>query len=261
MFQANLQTEIHNGKVPILKAATLPLIFAHRGANSFAPENSLPAFEHALRMGCDGIELDLRFSASGEVVIFHDRLMQRMTGKPGRVELCDLAEIRKRQLNGAKGVGIPILQEVLDLIGERLLINLDIKKGTVNANGFEEKIVRILRDFKLRENIIISSFNPLVVRRIYALAPELRLGFIYQKRSHRIFSAGIPLESLHGFYKILCEKYVRKLQGRGYRIYAWTVDNPDDMRRMMSLGVDGIITNRPEIFYEKIASGDTENSQ
>jgi len=236
----------------LYRKVKLPLIIAHRGANSFAPENSLSAFEKALEIGCDGIEMDLRFTASGDVVVFHDRNLYRMTGFRGRVQQMDLSAIRKYPLKDVSEHKIPTLQEALELIRDRALIILDIKKESLRKNGFEEKICQILKDFRLVDNVVISSFNPLVLKNIFRIAPQFHLGFIFRSRSHIFMSNGTPLRSLHARYRILSTRYVTTLQQQGYRIYAWTIDKADQMWKVVRKGVDGIITNKPEIFYQNI---------
>ncbi len=237
----------------------LPLIFAHRGANSFAPENSLKAFEEALRLGCDGVEMDLRYTASGDIIVHHDKGLYRMTGKRGNVQQLSLSQIRELCLQQNINCQVPTFQEALELLRNKVLINLDVKKESMKENGFEEKIIQVLRDFNLQENIIISSFNPQVVKRINSLAPRLRLGFIFRKRNHKMMNNGTFLESMHAYHRILSKRYAQNLQQRGYKVYAWTVDSEKGMRRMLKKGVNGIITNRPEIFYQLIDNQNAGN--
>lgn len=235
--------------IPGVTPVTPPLIFAHRGANSFAPENSIPAFEAAIRLGCDGVEMDVRMTASGDVIIFHDRRLSRMTGCRGNVHQMPLSRIRKCYLKNDPRFTIPTLQEALEAVSQRVLINIDVKKETMRQNGLEEKILSILRDFRLKDNIIISSFNPLVIKKFAQLAPDYRLGFIYRQRSHKFMSNGVPVESFHVYHRTLSQKYVANLHERNYRVYAWTVDKEKHFRRMLKIGVDGIITNHPEVYY------------
>ncbi len=223
-----------------------PLVIAHRGANSFAPENSLQAFQAALRLGCDGIEMDLRLTASGDVVVFHDRNLSRMTGCRGSIHRLSLDRIRQAYLEGNPEYRIPTLQEALDLIQDQAMIILDVKKESFRRNGLEEKILDIVRQFRLEANVIISSFNPQVLRYIASLAPHLHLGFIFRNRSHRFFSGNTPLRSLHAHYRSLSERYIRHLHQQGYHIFAWTVDQVRRIQEVVRLNVDGIITNRPE---------------
>lgn len=237
------------------KRDSVPLIFAHRGANSFAPENSLEAFEEALRLNCDGIEMDARYTASGDVIIFHDRDLRRMTDHHGNIQQMSLADIRKHHLAGNPKYRIPTLQEALELIRDKILINIEVKRELSRSNGFEEKIVRILKEFKLRENIIISSFNPLVLKKIAAIAPYLHLGFIYRNRTQKLMTIGTSLKSLHINFRTLSRRYLKTMQDRGYKVFPWTVDRINDMKHLVEIGVDGIITNRPEVFFEMVQAG------
>jgi len=228
------------------------MIFAHRGANSFAPENSLQAFEEAIRINCDGIEMDLRYTSSGDIVIFHDRGLYRMTGHDGNIQQLNLAEIRQHYLAGNPKYLIPTLEEALDLIGDRAIINLELKREFSRSNGFEEKVVRVLKEFKLIDNVIISSFNPFAVKKIAAIAPYLHLGFIYRNRSQKFMTIGTSLKSLHINFKTLSKKYLMAMQAKGYKVFPWTVDRIGDMKHLVEMGVDGLITNRPEVFYEMV---------
>jgi glycerophosphoryl diester phosphodiesterase len=234
-------------------AKKFPIIFAHRGANNFAPENSLQAFEEALKMGCDGVEMDLRYTASGEVIVFHDRNLWRMTGYRGIVPQMGLNEIRRHSLNQDGRFPIPTLQEVLDLLRDKLLINLELKRERFKSNGFETRTVQILDEFNLRDNIIISSFNPLVLKKIEGISNnKFHMGFIYRNRSHKMMTLGTSIKSLHIEYTILTKRYLLGKQKRGYKVYPWTVDKEESMRHLISMGVDGIITNRPEVYYSQI---------
>ena len=228
----------------------IPLIFAHRGANTFAPENSLEAFEKAIELGCDGIEMDLRYTTSGDIIVFHDRSLTRMTSQKGNVQQLSLSDIRKFNLDNKSGRFIPTFEEVLDLIGDKVLINLDVKREAFRSNGFEEKIINVLNDYKLRENIIISSFNPLVLKKIEKITPQFHLGFILSNRSQNLMQTKISLKSLHINYRILSMKYLKAKQAKGLKIIPWTIDEKEDFFHFTKMGVDGIITNRPEVYFE-----------
>jgi len=229
-----------------------PLVFAHRGANSFAPENSLQAFEEALKINCDGIEMDVRCTGSGDLVIFHDRNLQRMTGGNGNIQQMNLDQILGYYLAGNPKYKIPTLEEALDLIQDKAIINLEVKREFARSNGFEDKIIKILSDFKLLENIIISSFNPLVLKKFALKAPYLHLGFVYRNRTQKLMTLGTSLKSLHINFHMLSKRYLNAMQAKGYNIFPWTVDRLNDMKQLVEMGVDGIITNRPEVYLEMV---------
>ncbi len=230
----------------------LPIVFAHRGANSFAPENSLSAFQKAIDMGCNGIELDVRLCASGELVVFHDKSTFRMTGVRGNIHKMSYPAIKSLRLKNPQGSPekIPLLREVLMLARNRILINIDVKKDPFHRNDMEEKIVRILAEHRLEENIIISSFNPFILKKFAVLNPKLHLGYIFRNRSSIMILNGHPVQSLHARYHILNPKYIRNLTQRAALIYAWTVDNENLMSELIQKGISGIITNKPELFMK-----------
>jgi glycerophosphoryl diester phosphodiesterase len=235
-------------------------VFAHRGAGSFAPENSLPAFEKAIKMGCDGIELDVRRSADGHIIVFHDRHTYRMTRVRGNIHRLNLSDIRSLYLKQSNFPleKIPTLPEILDLAGKNVLINIDVKKENFSNNGFEEKILQIIDDFKCINNVIISSFNPFLLKKIALLNPKIHLGFIFRNRSSMMMLNGHPVKSLHARFPILSIKYLSNLYQRSSKVYAWTVDEGKKMIELIKKGVDGIITNKPEL-YLQIKSELTQN--
>lgn len=224
-----------------------PKIFAHRGANSFAPENTLPAFQKAFELGCDGIELDVRFTADQNIVVFHDRNTFRMTGTKKSIQRLTLKQIQELRIRQEK---IPLLEEVLDFAANKFFIILDVKKESLIRNGFEKRLTTILRDFSREANIIISSFNPIVLKRIAALEPAFHFGFIFRNRSSIMMLNGQPVESFHARHKLLSNRYLKHLKSRGASVFAWTVDRREDMIQLISKNVDGIISNQPEMLLE-----------
>lgn len=229
-----------------------PIVFAHRGANSYAPENSLSAFEKAIQLGCDGIELDVRMCATGEIVVFHDRYANRMTSIRGNVQKMTLSQLRQLNLiqKNYPFDKIPTLSEVLDLARKKVLINIDVKKASLSGDVFEQNIVKILEKFGLSDNIIISSFNPFVLKKISLMKPKLHVGFIFRNRSSIMMLNGHPVKSLHARHHILSQKYISHLSHRCTSIYSWTVDDEIAMQKQIQMGIDGIITNRPEVFFK-----------
>lgn len=228
----------------------LPIVFAHRGANSFAPENSISAFAKAIDMGCDGIELDVRLCTSGEVVVFHDRSTARMTGHRGSIQKMTFSEIKQLILGNIDSTieKIPTLDQILELARKKVLINIDIKKDPFSKNRLEEKIIEILKRHGLKDNIILSSFNPFVLKKIAGLYPGLHSGFIFRNRSSMMFLNGQPVQSLHARYRILDKNYIYNLTQRAGEIYAWTIDEAKGMLEQIQIGIHGIISNKPEIF-------------
>ncbi len=231
-------------------AKNKPLIFAHRGAHAVEPENSLEAFQLALEMGCDGIELDVRLTANEEFVVFHDRRLKRMTGDRNRVDKVSSHYLENLSLNGDPEVKIPTLEAVLELVGDRAWLNLEIKPRLFHKNGALNKLIGVLRQFGLKDNVIISSFNYKILREFHQLAPDYHLGFIYR---HRIYAAFIDtriLTSLHPHHHLVNARYLESAWKRGLKVLTWTVDKEKTIRKMIALGVDAIITDNPETALE-----------
>jgi glycerophosphoryl diester phosphodiesterase len=165
-------------------------------------------------------------------------------------------QLRELQL-GEEPERIPSLDEVLELANRRVLINIDVKKDVFSRNDIEEKIIQHLRRHNLQENIIISSFNPRVLKKVSLLYPGLAHGYIFRNKSSMMFLNGHAVHSLHGRYQILDQKYIQNLANRASTIYAWTVDEVKNMLEQIQMGIHGIISNRPELFLqlkEKIQS-------
>ncbi len=224
-----------------------PLIFAHRGAHGVEPENSLEAFQQALSMGCDGIELDVRLTANEEMVVFHDRRLRRMTGDRNRVDKVSSHYLQKLHLNGDPAAKIPTLEQVLELVGQRAWINLEIKPRLFRTNGALQKLVKLLRAFHLKDNIIISSFNFPILKEFHELAPEYHLGFIYRHRIYAWFIDTHILTTLHPHHHLVTPRFLERAWQQGLTVLAWTVDKEKTIRKMIALGVDAIITDSPEI--------------
>ncbi len=246
-----------------------PLNFAHRGASYEAPENTLAAFLLAAELGADGIELDVQLSKDGEVVVIHDLVLETTTDGQGPVRARSLAELRALDAGGSfdpdfTGQRIPTLQEVIEAVGHHLLLNIELKAPGSRDNGLAAAVVRIIEEHKLLERIVVSSFDPLSLRRVKQLNPRILLGMLY--------CADMPVflrrpwfrhllrpQALHPHYSMVDEPYVAWAKRQGYRIHTWTVDDPGVMWRLMRLGVDLIITNRPELLRQVLHSGPTKD--
>ena len=232
-----------------------PLVIAHRGASDVAPENTLAAFQAAIEADADGIELDVTRCATGEIVVIHDDTLDRTTNGSGPVSVIPFFSLRELDAGSWFGPDfadqrIPLLQEVLDLAGQRVKINIEIKSRGRRGDGIEEEIAAMIRARGLGKEVIISSFNPAALLRIKRVAPELPRGLLY--------SPGLPIplarawfrplvkpDALHPHSSIVNDRYMRSAHRRGYQVNVWTVNSLTEMHRMIAAGVDGIITDHP----------------
>ncbi len=235
------------------------LNIAHRGASAIAPANTLAAFEKAVELGADGVELDVHLSADGVPVVIHDYTVDATTDGSGRVAEMTLAQLK--QLDAGSwfdpafaGECISTLEEVLEAMRSRLLLNVELKGTSPWDYGLEKAVVAQIRQHGLDERVLFSSFNPFSLRRIKRIAPHIPIGllyvpdwplFLYQV----LLTALVPHEACHPGYARVDARYAAWARRRGYRVNVWTVDDPNEMRRLIDLGVDGIITNVPDILH------------
>jgi len=242
-----------------------PLSFAHRGASHEAPENTLAAFLLAADLGADGIEFDVQLSKDGEVVVIHDFSLETTTDGHGRVRDHTLAELRELDAGvrfdpAFAGQPIPTLQEVIEAVGHSLLLNIELKSESLKDDGLAAAVVRMVEDNHLLDRVVVSSFNPLAVRRVKQLNPWIAIGLLYAPDMPLYLRRAwlrhlAPFEALHPHYSMVDDRYVAWAREQGYRIHTWTVDDPGDMWQLMRRSVDLIITNRPDLLRQVLLAG------
>jgi glycerophosphoryl diester phosphodiesterase len=234
------------------------LNFAHRGASGHAPQNTLAAFLLAAEMGADGVELDVHLAQDGEVVVIHNATVEATTNGQGRVGSMTVSELQALDAGGwyderFVGEHIPTLQEVFDAIGHRLLINVEIKVELGHhPQALEAEVVRLIEDNHMIDRIIVSSFSPKSLSRVRKLNPNIPLGLLYGKPEPAFLPLllrwlFVPYDALHPGHSVVHARYLAQAKRWNKRVNVWTVNDADNMRRLRDLGVDGIITNYPDI--------------
>ncbi|MDE3090063.1 MAG: glycerophosphodiester phosphodiesterase [Chloroflexota bacterium] len=237
-----------------------PLVIAHRGASAYAPENTLAAFNLAFEMSADGVELDVTLTRDGVPVIIHDDNVDRTTDGHGAIKAMTLAEV-KRLDAGAwfdakfRGAKIPTLAEVLETTAGRGTVNIELKSTTLQTDGLEATVAKVIDDTHAGERVMVSSFNPFALYRMAILKPQLPRGLLYADRLplylRRTWLRPIARpNALHPVWKMIDERLVKWARGKGYEINTWTVDDPEEMRRLIALGVDAIMTNKPDVLRQ-----------
>jgi glycerophosphoryl diester phosphodiesterase len=250
--------------------ARTPLILGHRGASGEAPENTLSAFEAALRLGADGVELDVTLSRDGVPVVIHDDTLDRTTTGAGRMSDQSLAELKRltagyaaRFGNRFAGERIPTLAEVFAALEARAIINVELKRDRTPEGALGREVVRLIYDHQREARVIISSFQLRALQRVRQIAPALPLGALYMRPAaagrveSRLRQAVCPAapEAHHPEYPALTPEWLQWYHAHGLRVNTWTVDEPADMRRLAAAGVDGLITNRPEVAVGALRGG------
>ncbi len=232
-----------------------PQIFAHRGAKQVAPENTLPAFQKALEMGVDGIELDVQCTRDHRLVVIHDFDVTHTTNGIGKVAdflYRDLARLDAGSHFSQEfaGTPIPTLDQVFDLVEERCLVNVEIKTKAWHGGRAVGPLVAMLQRRNLHDQVIVSSFNPAALLAIRWRDPKVPLGLLCSPRTSDFLSAVssrlIAPEALHPHHSMVDAEYIRQAHSRGYFVNTWTVNDITEARRLAALGVDVIMTDVPD---------------
>lgn len=226
-----------------------PKIIAHRGDSALAPENTLKAFQLALDHQADGIELDVMLSKDGRVVVIHDETVDRTTNGSGRVRDMTLAALQ--ELDAGEGQMIPTLEEVFDRFGGKFLINIELKNYATIFDSLPAAVAKVVRDYDLAESVLISSFNPFNLPRFRRRLSGVTLGMITLpgKARHGLYRL-FRFDALHPHFNDVDEDLVSRMRARSRQVNVWTVDDPQEIRRLADLQVDSIITNNPQIVHE-----------
>jgi glycerophosphoryl diester phosphodiesterase len=228
-------------------------LWGHRGASADAPENTLEAFELAVAQGADGIELDVQRCASGEIIVCHDPVLDRLAQLPWRIEHTPWWKLRDVEVGlplGHRPARIPLLKEVLHTLPSSLELNVELKCDTVDDHGLTRATVEVIRAAGASDRVLVSSFNPFCLWRLAQLAPTLRRGYLLDPdRSFllhgRLLAPVVSTWSVHPSIDELTAARVRALQASGRRLVVWTVDDPRKALWLSKLGVEACITNVP----------------
>lgn len=231
-----------------------PMIFAHRGASAYAPENTLAAFELAVQEGAQAIELDAKLSADGHVIVIHDQSVDRTTNGSGKVAEMPLSAMRELDAGSSfsekfRGERIPALDEVFEAVGKRILINVELTNYATPFDALVPKVVELVRRHALEKRVLFSSFFPHNLRRARRLLPEVPRGLLtwagWMGAWPRTFGWLAPYQALHPYTTSVNARLVQRFHAAGRRVHVWTVNDEAEMRRLFALGVDGIFTDDP----------------
>ena len=224
------------------------LNIGHRGAKGHLAENTLESIEKALKIGVDGIEIDVHKCASGELVVFHDFTLDRMTNGTGEISKHSLSQLK--QLKVLDKYIIPTLTEVLDLIDKKYLINIELK-GKNTATGTHEIVMDYIQNKNWSYNqFIVSSFQQNELQSLYGLNGNIPLAVLTKASvSNAIqFAKTIKALAIHPNHALLTNENVKVAQEQGFKVNTWTVNEKETIERMKSYGVDGIISDFPNRF-------------
>jgi glycerophosphoryl diester phosphodiesterase len=241
----------------MFKSLPTPVIIGHRGACLYAPENTLAAFKLAVEQGAPAIEFDVKLTRDDQVVVIHDPTVNRTTDGQGSVASFPLSEIKQLDAGGwfsgaFKSERIPTLEEVFDCVGRMILMNIELTNYTTPSDSLVSKVVSLTKAKGLEDRVYFSSFLSTNLKKARKLLPGCGIGYLTYAGPpgwlQRIFQAPpSSIDSLNPNRGSITRKLVDHEHHLGRRVLAYTVNDPMDMRRLFSIGVDGIFTDDPLI--------------
>lgn len=217
-------------------------MIAHRGASAVEPENTLRSIRRAIEFGADFVEVDVRASADGYLVLMHDLTVDRTTNGTGFLSSLTFDELRR--LDAGFGERIPTLDETVQLVRGKARLVIEIK-----PEGIEEKVVQLLKENHFENEVIITSFIHPVLKHVKELCPNIKTGVIFSSRPVKPVNIALDAQSdsLFPKFSYINKELVEQCHENVLGVFPWTVDTVEDIKCMVGLGVDGIVTNKPDL--------------
>ena len=213
------------------------LIIAHRGASAYAPENTLDSFKKALSMGARAIECDVRMSKDKKLVVIHDETIDRTTKGKGFVRDFSAEELKKHS--------IPELKELLELMKNKdILLLIEIKEP-----GTEKQVINLLKDERMETRSAIVSFYPEVIEKAKKLDNKIRAGLIFSRISGKEIETAIKIKAdwILPRRSLIDKEIIAEAHDEGIKVYTWTIDDKEEAKKAIELGLDGIASNKPDL--------------
>ncbi len=239
-------------------------IISHRGANIYAPQNTLPAFRRGLALGADGFETDVHRTKDGVLVLCHNYSIDKTSNGKGLIAQMTLDALRAYDFGSYfskkfSGTPIPTLDEFLDLVAESSIrvLNIELKSPKENETTIVPETIDAVKNHGLFDRLLISSFDPALLMEAKRVDPQTRTGFLYSPNSKVTFkivhrkmltvAKEIGADALHPFSLYVNKSLVDAAHQAGMEINVWTVNSPKSVLRMADLGVEGLITDYPDV--------------
>ena len=224
------------------------MIIGHRGAMGHVAENTIPSIKKAMELGVDGIEIDVFRCKTGELVVFHDEKLDRLTNASGLIESLELDSIKK--ITVLDQYRIPTLEDVLILIDGQVKLNIELKgQGTASpTNDIINQYIN--KEGWTNDKFIISSFKWDELEKIRSLNSLIPIAVLVNTRVNPIealpFARKVKAIAINPNFKDLNQENIKEIQSNGFKVFPYTINELDDIERMIKLGVDAIITDYPE---------------
>ena len=216
------------------------LKIGHRGAKGYVAENTLASFQKALELGVDGIELDVHLSLDKKIMVIHDDTIDRTTSAKGLVKDFTTKELEQ--------LGIPTLEAVFELVNQKCFINIELKTYET-----ADSVVELIEHYISEKNwyytdFIVSSFDWNALQQVHFMNEKIRIGVLTNTDLDLAmsFAKFIKAYSIHPYYHMTTAENVAKMQTKNFKVYPWTINEPEDIIFVKSLNVDGIISDFPD---------------
>jgi glycerophosphoryl diester phosphodiesterase len=229
------------------------IVVAHRGFSGIYPENTFLAFEKAVEIGADFLELDIHQAKDGNIVVCHDATIDRTTNGSGFIKEMEYSELLKWDAGGWKGYPgekIPLLSDVFRKVGDKIGIFIEIKECDVSD------LISLIKEFKMERLVVVGSFNLEYIKQMRSLCGEICTALISSRIPEDLdllLKLGVRQLSIE--FRHLDKGIVKELVSRGFLVNAWTPDSEEDLKRCLTFGVQFLTTNRPDILMEIIQRG------
>jgi glycerophosphoryl diester phosphodiesterase len=233
-----------------------PVVFAHRGASAHAPENTIASFELALAQGADAIELDVKLSTDGYVIVHHDSTVDRTTDGKGKIQDLSLSALKKLDAGSSfsanfRGEKIPTLEEVFEALGKRTFINVELTNYKTPSDHLVEAVCMLVKKHQMQKRVLFSSFLASNLSKARSYLPDVPRGLLALRGILGIWARSFGFvfgkyQALHPYLSDMTQQEVARVHRLNRRIHVWTVNDEQDIRRLFGWGVDGIFTDDPQ---------------
>lgn len=228
--------------------------YAHRGASGYYPENTMLAFEKAIELGCDAIETDVQMTKDGVLVLIHDETVNRTTNGKGFVKDYSYKDLRGLDAGTwfndcSKYENIPNVEELLQLAKDKgIIINFEIKTGVILYPGIEQKLIDLIYKYEMHNSVILSSFNHHSMVKCKEISKEIKTALLYSSGLYKpeLYCKTAFADALHPNYHSINKEVVQGAKEAGVIVNVWTLNTEKEMKAMIAIDVDGIITNYPD---------------
>ncbi|WP_128894738.1 glycerophosphodiester phosphodiesterase [Longirhabdus pacifica] len=226
-------------------------ILAHRGATTYCPENTMSAFEKAVELGADGLEIDVQMTSDGKLVVIHDETLERTTNGSGMVMEHSLSKLRTldagnwfhHKFNGEK---IPTFEEVLQFsIKNQLYLNIELKNSIVHYKDIEQEVIKLVQQYHYESQVILSSFNHLSLKLCKQVDSNIAIGVLYSKPMMEPwqYAANLQATAVHPYKKFVSEKLIKECKRLNIDVHPWTISTKEELDQHKVMNVTKVISD------------------